>query len=116
MDAVKYFKEKARMSQNCYIGCDNCLLGVASDLSDVACVDFEQLKPDEAVKIVEEWAKAHPQKTRKQDFFEKYPNAPKDDKGYPKNTCCKELGYCMKCVYVAGSGCYDCWDEPPVEE
>ncbi len=115
MDAVKYFKEKARMSQNCNIGCDNCLLGTASDLLDVACADFEQFKPDEAVKIVEEWAKAHPQKTRKQDFFEKYPNAPKDEKGYPKRGCCIYLGYYDNCKPDSIEGCYDCWDEP-VEE
>ena len=108
MDAVKYFKEKARMSQNCNIGCDNCLLGVASDLLDVACVDFEQLKPDEAEKIVEEWAKAHPQKTRKQDFFEKYPNAPRSSNGYP-TFCCKEVGYCKECIV---GKCHKCWDEP----
>lgn len=117
MDAVKYFKEKARMTKNCSRGycINNCPLGRRKNSLGILCYNFELIKPDEAVKIVEEWAKAHPQKTRKQDFFEKYPNAPKDDEGYPKKACCIHLGYCEICKYEKSECCYDCWDEP-VEE
>ena len=112
MDTVKYFKEKARMTKNCSRGyCNNCALGRRKNSLGIFCYDFELQKPEEAVKIVEEWAKAHQQKTRKQDFFEKYPNALRNSNGYPR-TCCEYLGYCKGCIV---GKCHNCWDEP-VEE
>ncbi len=115
MDAVEYLKEKAKRTKNCSIDCTKCALSAKFNPKGCGCLRLENCFPEEAIKIVEEWAKAHPQKTRKQDFFEKYPNAPKDDEGYPKKACCIHLGYCEICKYEKSECCYDCWDEP-VEE
>ena len=41
------------------------------------------LFPDNIDEIVDKWVKEHPVKTYSMDFFEKFPNAPKDDNGTP---------------------------------
>ena len=70
----------------------------------------------EAIEIVQKWSDSHPipkPKTYAEDFFEKFPNAPK---------CCGTPSACRDCIYgsgkVCGPGlCKDCWNEPmPVEE
>lgn len=62
-------------------------------------------------EIVEQWTKERPRKTRKDDFFEKYPNAPKDGDKKPK-ACAAHCGY-TKCK---GEPCEKCWNEPLEEE
>ena len=70
-------------------------------------------KADEIVQYVESWSKAHPQKTRLDDFKKKYPNAEIRADGQPK-VCCVNLGYCKSCD-EAGDDCKKCWNMP-VEE
>lgn len=96
MDAVKYFKELDRMSLN-----DNDSYNKLGFILEV----------EDKVKFVEEWSKAHPKKTRMQDFFEKYPNAKKDDDGTP-NVCAEDLGYCVCNELTLTDCCYFCWNEP----
>lgn len=65
MDAVKFLQERSRMYES----------GAASvRLGDV-------YNPERAVKIVEEWAAAHPRKTRQSVFLEQYPDAKIDSDG-----------------------------------
>lgn len=67
MDAVKFLQERSRMYES----------GAATPsvrLGDV-------YNPERAVKIVEEWAAAHPRKTRQSVFLEQYPEAQIDDNG-----------------------------------
>lgn len=64
------------------------------------------------VERVEQWSKEHPQRTRLQDFREKYPNALLYYDGTPK-PCCSDLGYCKECPEV--TTCEECWNMP-VEE
>ena len=66
MDAVKFLKERVRMCDS-FDGCDGCPL-------QNECLDTEI---EAMVSAVEQWSKSHPQKTIMQDFFEKFPNAPK---------------------------------------
>ena len=63
--------------------------------------------PDNTNEIVGEWVKEHPVKTYAMDFFEKFPNAPKDDDGKPK--CCRISIYGDKLECPDG-GCKECWD------
>ena len=60
---------------------------------------------DNADEIVDKWVLEHPVKTYMQDFFEKFPNAPRKEKVTPKicpqyiypelaNDCC---GKCLEC-------------------
>lgn len=67
MDAVKFLQERSRMYES----------GAATPsvrLGDV-------YNPERAVKIVEEWAAAHPRKTRQSVFLEQYPDAKIDSDG-----------------------------------
>ena len=67
MDAVKFLQERSRMYES----------GAATPsvrLGDV-------YNPERAVKIVEEWAAAHPRKTRQSVFWEQYPDAKIDSDG-----------------------------------
>lgn len=59
--------------------------------------------PDNADEIVDNWVKEHPVKTYALDFFEKFPNAMKDEDGLPK--------FCVEEIYgikYENCGCGDC--------
>lgn len=65
---------------------------------------------DEAVK------QSEPAKTRKEDFFEKYPNAKKNKEDGLPSPCVRVLGYKQKHCYSDGEGgCEVCWNKE-VEE
>lgn len=61
MDAVKFIEERNRM---------------CGTMSEVWGVDAAQI-----VKNTEEWAAAHPRKTRQSVFLEQYPEAEIDERG-----------------------------------
>ena len=63
---------------------------------------------DKFIEKVQAWAISHPLKTYAQDFFEKFPNAPKNNKGLPR-ACRVDIygGLFDKC-----GDCDDCWKEP----
>ena len=65
--------------------------------------------PDNIDEIVDKWAEEHPVKTYAMDFFEKFPNAPKDDIGLPM-PCVTSLyeDLEMKCDICS---CSDCWNQ-----
>lgn len=117
MDAVKYFEEKARMTENCEIDCEKCLLSYRNRGTILGCRCFEYEYPEKVIEIVERWSKAHPQKTQADLFFERYPDAKKDKNGFPALcpskvfTQVKVLG--CECVSIE---CEDCrkkyWSAP----
>ena len=97
-------KDLKRMCAS-YTGCLNCELYVNG------CIKIYDL-PDNADEIVDKWVKEHPVKTYMQDFFEKFPNAPKEKGGEP--TTCIENIYgdvgvsqeeCRK------QSCAECWNQ-----
>lgn len=74
----------------------------------------------EAATKVAEWkrAKLKPQKTIMQDFFEKFPDAEKDDDGTPV-ICPYALGYyteTIMCSEISDNICFECWNRPLEEE
>lgn len=81
MDAVKFFKETGRMCAICKT-CKYCPLGNYYACKLIAYIENEDEDIEEIVKIVEQWAKEHPQKTYKDDILEKFPNV-QMFKGYP---------------------------------
>lgn len=91
MDAVEYLKEANRMC--CALECSECELN-----SHGYNIMGLGTNPCDAIKLVEQWSKEHPRKTRLQDFLEKYPNAPLtlDGRKFPK-ACAQNLGYCESC-------------------
>ena len=112
MDAVKFIEEKARMcaSDATCAGCQ-----IYKTVGYEFCSQWIDKHPTEAVAIVEKWSEEHPQKTLKDDFLEKYPNAPiNKEYGFPLSICPSELGYKNKCTNAEKylSGCAACWNQP----
>lgn len=107
MDAVKFLLEFDRMCRSCQ-GCAGCPAIGSCDCSRESVEDLKRL-----VGIVERWSKDHPQKTRLQDFRERYPNAVMKINGVPL-VCCENLGYCKECD--TNIGCVKCWNAPMEEE
>ena len=106
MDAVKFLGEFNRMCKT-YQGCAGCrAIGICNYMGMESDAQRQEL-----VGIVERWSKDHPQKTRLQDFWEKYPNANLDEHGFP-DFCCAKLGYVCNCGETT---CEECW-HMPVEE
>lgn len=70
MDAVEFLKTLSRM---CNGKCSKCEFQKRSGLGH--CATWRNAHPEEAVAIVEKWAKEHPAKTRQSEFLEHYPNA-----------------------------------------
>lgn len=101
MDAVKFIKERLRMCDSFNVNdCIDCPI-------EKDCVDTE---PELMVKVVEEWSKANPQKTMMQDFFEKFPNAPKLTNGCPK--ICPDNIYGHDYIKICTNDCPQCWNRP----
>ena len=107
MNAIEFVKQFRRFC----IGkdCEGCELyslnkmecALTSSAKD--CLDAESI-----VLFVEQWSKFHPQKTMMQDFFEKFPNAPKKEDGIPK-LCLEHCGYKNKEECYS---CIKCWTQP----
>lgn len=71
MDAVKFYSTFKRMCAE--TDCKDCLL-------DQKCRPSANVEPEEVVKLVEEWAKDNPVKTRQSEFLKMFPKAEiKDD-------------------------------------
>ena len=111
MELKEFYKNLIRMC-GYYENCDDCPRQgkVCSNLALIT--DITEL--EELEKDVEKWSKEHPQKTRLQDFMEKYPDAAVHPDGQPV-ICCARLGYREYCGKVFGSDacfvqCKDCWN------
>lgn len=115
LNAVEYFKEKNRMSDDCSIPCCNCQLSSYKNGYNTPCNTLELKHPEKALAIVENWSKEHPVKTCLDDFLEKYPNAPLEDDGTP--TLCPHNLYKnaidMSCLE---DECSKCWKQPLNED
>ena len=104
MDAVEYVKQRDRMCDY-YVNCGDC---PADDYGE--CTSLNEIP--NLVPIVEKWAKAHPVKTRQDEFFKQWPDAEIGDDGLPSvapcqlykdieekdenGVCCKNLE-CVEC-------------------
>lgn len=112
MDAVEYLKNQGRMCKEIK-NCDNCSLGKAVDATNsFDCGDYGISYPDEAVAIVEQWAKEHPVKTYKDVLLEKFPKA----KIWNEMLLliCREDIYRVECP--EHNNCEKCWNEEYREE
>ena len=104
MKEIDYLAEYARMCESYDVCCWGCPLNDP----DSAC--FKTILNDlpAAKTKIAAWSEAHPQKTYAQDFFSKFPNAPKYDSGYPHG--------CVRDVYGKDvcpcTICYECWNRP----
>lgn len=112
MDALKFFKEFDRMCN--YYSNENCR-GCPRE-TEPTC-GIADLGPEGIKKLindVDQWSKEHPQRTRLEDFKEKYPHAMMETDGTP-TICCIDLGYRQYNCDPLKENCVDCWNMP-VEE
>ena len=72
MDAVEFLKTLSRM---CNCECYKCEFGKRLNGFETCTVWRKTTHPEEAVAIVEKWAKEHPIKTRMSVFLEQWPDA-----------------------------------------
>lgn len=80
MDAVKFLQERARMCNSFSPDCEGCRVDEEKPVIS-ECYRWMFENPERAVKIVEEWAKEHPRKTRQSVFLEQWPEARVDKDG-----------------------------------
>lgn len=104
--AVNYITERNRMCR-CN-DCKECHMANHKNGKSLSCTLFAGYYPDKAVEIVQKWSDEHPQKTYAEDFFEKFPNAPKEDDGTPKS-CWRNIYGDGNCVDI-GHRCKMCWN------
>lgn len=84
-EAIKwYFKMCDK--EHCENGCE-----IGKTKPNGSCTTFCKNNPEEAVKAIERYKEKH-SKTLAQDFFEKFPNAPTTDIGWP-TVCPYQVGY-----------------------
>lgn len=83
--------------------CDGCPLD--------CCTNLPCNMSNNADEIVDEWVKEHPAKTYAMDFFEKFPNARKNDGGVP-TICAKHMYDNSDIVENCNTiSCYECWNQ-----
>lgn len=104
--------EKTRLcSSN---SCNECPLNV-----EKRCVDLVLHNPDEAERLIREWAEAHPEQTYKSYFLERFPNAIPKGLGVDVPSTCVMAVYGLKhrpeksCLETL---CADCWNRPYKED
>lgn len=119
MDAVKFLKERHRMFKmagglekgfTCDgVSCENCAFRIKTEpfcLEDLQ--DYEGMEAK-----LEEWIAENPKRTYKQDFLEKYLNAPMRNDGAPKICPC-DVGYFATeekpCIVDDCDSCVKCWN------
>ena len=62
MTAREYAYQRARVCKMAH-GCVRCPLGVAALRENKICAEFQRDYPEEAVRLIEEWAAEHPEET-----------------------------------------------------
>ena len=99
MNAVEFLRDFRRMCLS-YDNCTGC------ELEDAQCETTEKdCDHEKVIHVVEEWAKAHPVKTRLSELLKLFPNAPEQAGGYPdlcvqffdSTVRCKDSERCLDC-------------------
>lgn len=114
MDALEYLKARSRMTNNCKMDCDKCLLGCDKNSRGVSCSGLETNYPKEAIKIVEDWSKEHPIITNKDKYKETIKKVFGDD--FDIEVCSENIPDC-RCYSIRG--CDDCikfWNSEYIEK
>lgn len=124
MDAVEFLKEKDRMCRAiCIVGGfvgrgDKCEIERQRERGQT-CGGYMINHPEEAVEIVERWAKEHPRKTRQSEFLKLFPKGRLASDGMLK-FCPQEVDSGFMCPMVVqqsrGVHCVDCRREHWLEE
>ena len=110
-DAVEFLRDFRRMCLS-YDNCTGCELRCAECIPTEKDCDHEKV-----IRVVEEWTKAHPVKTRLSELVKIFPNYKKDEtySGIPRD-CIKIFDQGQSCTF---SSCLDCQKKfwlTPIEE
>lgn len=97
MDAVKFLKEKDRLTKKCSIKCGDCRL------NDGNC--FEGVEPERVVEIIEQWSKDYPKATYRSELLKRFPKASIE------NNCVLNLWDSDEVKCFDYKNCDDCWNE-----
>lgn len=96
MDALEFIKEAKRMCES-YEECEACPAN-ADGFNDCRIDNMYDIDAENAVNIVEKWAKEHPKKTRQSVFLEQWPEANID--------CCGVLTICPSPISTSHRNAY----------
>ena len=100
MDAVEFLRDFRRMCSSYGSTCTGC------ELKDAQCETTEKdCDHKEVIRIVEEWAKEHPVKTRLSEFLKLFPNASVQEEGC-QSLCTKFFDSTVSCK--DSEGCHEC--------
>lgn len=101
MDAMVFCKQLERICKS-HLSCESCPLG------DGKCsIRYIGRNGESVVKIVEQWAKEHPVKTRQSEFLKRFPNAMiNESDGILCIPPCNIEG--KRIVCAGGKNCGDC--------
>lgn len=113
MEATEYLKEKGRLTNGCGISCNSCWLSSDNNRKKIRCNYLEFEYPEEAVKIVKQWAKENPKKTYLSVLLEKFPKTILNGKGIPDSFCPNEIFGKGNCI---ADSCEECWNKEYEEE
>lgn len=116
MNAAEYLKSRGRMTENCNIDCDKCPLCEDNNGKGIYCAELESEYPEQAVEIVENWAKENPVKTYLSVLLEKLPNAKLSEKGIPYVCIAAFFGGNAKAECEDIEGCKECWNREYKED
>ena len=121
MKAVDYLKAKGRMTEGCgiYHCSEKCPLNSSRNGLNISCNNFENNYPEQAIEIVEKWAKEHPVKTYLSVLLEKFPKVPLDKKGVPISFCPEDIyggEEWEDCNSIIEGKCTKCWNREYKEE
>ena len=126
MDAIEYLKTIKRMCELhkpiCW-GEDNhtpCELRIKANAKGMSCSDYTTTFSEEAVAIVEKWAKEHPRKTRQSEFLKMFPNAQIFKEILTINPCAIDSSrFCTEECHAYddnNAGCFECRKKYWLEE
>ena len=107
MDALEFIKEAKRMCES-YEECEACPAN-ADGFDDCRIDHMHDIDAENAVNIVEKWAKEHPKKTRQRVFLEQWPEAEIDKFGCleicPKHVSADYRSRYVNCTNRVCGGC-----------
>lgn len=101
MNAVEFLRKRGRMCKTFGLcsGKDSgtmCELYAKSSEKGLSCADYANAYSEEAVAIIERWAKEHPRKTRQSEFLKMFPTAKVDIDNVPA-ICPKDVHAGFRC-------------------
>lgn len=124
---IRNFSRMCKANNDCEF-CPMTKAKLAVDCECSTCAEMIADHPDEANAAILKWCAEHPEtpesvseqpeepekpkKTYKEDFLEKFPNAPVSWTGFPHGCVCHVYGNFGDCR----SNCSDCWNEVMKDE